>query len=234
VTAKPFRGVHPLTSLLRWAVVVLALGVVAGLTIPQAADVVGRALADQHDSIPWYVSRLLAFLAYLAISASVVYGLLLSTGLLDAITHRAVSFTLHQDLASVGLGLAAVHAALLGLDQSIAFGLGDIVVPFAAPYRPAFVALGQVALYLCAIVVGSFYVRRRIGQRAWRILHYVTFVAFALTTAHGILTGTDTAEPWAWWLYVGATSIVAALLAYRIVTALASRARRTSSRAHAI
>ena len=67
-----------------------------------------------------------------------------------------------------GLGLAAVHGALLALDRSVPFSLTQIAIPGLAPYQPLAVAAGQVALYLMAIVVGSFYVRRRIGQRAWR------------------------------------------------------------------
>ena len=50
-------------------------------------------------------------------AGSVVYGLLLSTKLLDAIAHRPISFSLHQDLAAIGLGLAAIHGMLLGLDH---------------------------------------------------------------------------------------------------------------------
>ncbi len=56
---------------------------------------------------PWYVTRTTALLAYLAITGSVIYGLLLSTKILDRLTHRAVSFTFHQDLASIGLGARA-------------------------------------------------------------------------------------------------------------------------------
>ncbi len=124
-------------------------------------------------------------------TGSVVYGLLLSTKILDAIAHRPITFALHQDLASVGLGLAAVHGMLLALDKTVPFTLAQIAVPGLAPYAPIWVAAGQVAFYLMAIVVGSFYVRRQIGQRAWRTLHYVTFLAFVGATVHGVMAGTD-------------------------------------------
>ena len=102
--------------------------------------------------------------------------------------------------------------------------MAQIAVPGFAPYAPIWVAAGQVAFYLMAIVVGSFYVRRRIGQRAWRTLHYVTFVAFLGATAHGVMAGTDSGTPWAWWIYVGSTIAVVFLLAYRIVTVRRSTA----------
>ena len=90
--------------------------------------------------------------AYIAVAGSVVYGLLLSTKLLDAIAHRPISFSLHQDLAAIGLGLAGIHGMLLGLDHSVPFTIAQILVPGLAPHAPVAVAFGQVALYLVAAV----------------------------------------------------------------------------------
>jgi predicted ferric reductase len=225
-----FRGLDPRTRILRWGLLAVAVGIVLGGSLPSAMTQLAAAAAAQHDSLPWYATRLLAFLSYLAISGSVVYGLLLSTRLLDAIAHRPISFTLHQDLASVGLGLAAVHGMLLALDRSVPFSLAEIVVPFASPYRPLWVGVGQVGLYITGIVVASFYVRRRIGQRAWRALHYLTFLAFIGSTAHGLMTGTDSGSAWAWGIYVGSMVTVVFLLAYRISVSVTARAKGTSRR----
>ena len=159
-------------------------------------------------SLPWYVTRISALLAYLALTASVVYGLLLSTKLLDRIAHRAVSFTLHQDLASVGLALALVHAAVLMIDRSVPYTPLEVVVPFIGPYEPLWVGMGQVALGLTIAVLVSFYLRRRIGQKAWRQLHYVSFLAFLAATVHGLMAGTDSGAPWAFAGYVAAIATV--------------------------
>jgi methionine sulfoxide reductase heme-binding subunit len=216
---QKFVGLDPRTRLLRWGLAALALGVALGGTLPSAVDQLALALATQHDSLPWYGSRVLGFLAYLAIAGSVVYGLLLSTGILDRIAHRPITFALHQDLGSAGLGLAGVHGALLGLDRVVPVSLAELAVPFAAPYRPLWVGIGQVTFYLTLVVVASFYLRRRIGQRTWRRLHYLTFLTFAGATAHGLMSGTDTGAPWALWLYAGVTAGVVFLLTYRIVLA---------------
>ena len=58
--------------------------------------------------------------------------------------------------------------------------------------------------------------RRHIGYRAWRALHYLTFGLFALAMLHGITAGTDTTEPWAKLIYLGTGAGVAALIAYRL------------------
>ena len=226
-----FLGLDPRTRWLRWGLAAIAIGIVLGSTGPRAVDAVQAAWETNRSILPWVVERLFAFMAYIAMTASVVYGLLLSTKILDAIAHRPITFSLHQDLASIGVGFAAIHGMLLALDKTMPFTLAQIAVPGMAPYAPVWVAVGQVAFYLMAIVLASFYLRRRIGQRAWRTLHYVTFLAFVGATVHGVGAGTDSASPWAWWLYVGSTVLVVFLLVYRIALSIGrSRARPTTER----
>jgi sulfoxide reductase heme-binding subunit YedZ len=218
-----YRGLDPRTRLVRWGLFAIAVAVALAVTLPAAVDALLRVAQVAPDRLPWVATRLIGFLSYYAIAGSVIYGLLLSTKILDAIAHRPVTFALHQDLAAIGLGLAGVHAVLLGLDASVPFSLFQILVPFAAPYRPIWVGVGQVALYLVAVVYASFHLRRQIGQRSWRLIHYVTFLAFVGATAHGILTGTDTGAAWAWWSYVVASVAVVFLTVYRVVVAVEAR-----------
>jgi sulfoxide reductase heme-binding subunit YedZ len=75
------------------------------------------------------------------------------------------------------------------------------------------------------VVYASFSVRRRIGQRVWRLLHYTTLLAFAGATAHGLMSGTDTPAAWAFWAYTTASVAVVFLLVYRITLGLAGSLR---------
>ena len=223
-----YRGLSRLQAITIWVIFMVGVGAVVGVTGPRAVTALADLAQIAPSRLPWVATRLVAFLSYFAITGSVVYGLLLSTKILDAIAHRPVSFALHQDLAAIGLGLAGVHAVLLGLDATVPFSLGDMLIPFVAPYRPLWVGIGQLSLYVIAIVVASFYLRRRIGQRAWRLLHYVTFLSFAGATAHGILSGSDSGTAWAWWSYVGATALVVFLTGYRIVIGIVAARQRAS------
>lgn len=221
-----YRGFSSTTVLARWGLVAVAIGIVLGGTAPSALRQLADLLTLQGGMVPWVSSRLLAFIAYGAIAGSVIYGLLLSTKLLDAVAHRPITFTLHQDLAAVGLGLAGIHGALLGLDRTVPASIGELAIPFATTYRPLWVGFGQLAFWISAAVVASFYLRRRIGQRAWRLLHYATFLAFVGATAHGIGAGTDSSGP-ARWIYLGATVVVVFLLTYRIALSTLGRGART-------
>lgn len=220
-----YVGLSPRTRPLRWGLFCLAIGLVMFATAPRAAELaLGWATAHQ-DSLPWYATRILGFLAYGALTLSVVYGLLLSTGILDRIAHRVVSFTLHQDLSAVAIGLTALHGAVLALDTFVPQTVRQLLIPFTGPYRPEWVGVGQVTFYLMVVVYASFSVRRRIGQRVWRLVHYTTLLLFAGATAHGLMSGTDSPAAWASGAYLISTVVVVFLLIYRITLGLASSVR---------
>jgi sulfoxide reductase heme-binding subunit YedZ len=221
-----YRGLSPIQLGTIWVIFMVAVGAVVGATGPRAVSALADLSQVAPSRLPWVATRVVAFLSYFAITGSVVYGLLLSTKILDAIAHRPVSFSLHQDLAAIGFGLAGIHGALLGLDATVPLSLTEMLVPFAAPYRLLWVGVGQLAFYLVGVVIASFYVRRRIGPRTWRLLHYLTFLTFVGATVHGIMSGSDSGTAWAWWSYVGATAMVVFLTGYRVVTGVqASRQR---------
>jgi DMSO/TMAO reductase YedYZ heme-binding membrane subunit len=213
-----------------WVAVAVAVGAVLGATGPTAVERIGAVAAIQPGLLAWYTVRALGFLAYFVLAASVLYGLLLSTKILDTIAHRPVSFALHKDLAIVAMILATLHGALLVFDQSFNFTPRSIIVPFASPYSPITVGIGQLTFYASFVVTASFYVRRHIGQRAWRVLHYVTFLAFIGATFHGIASGSDTGSGWAFWVYLVPTTLSVFLLTYRIVVSVATRVDRSRDR----
>jgi DMSO/TMAO reductase YedYZ heme-binding membrane subunit len=223
------EGLHPRTRRLRWALFLAAIAVVLVGTGGQALEAAGGWLRDEYQRLPWYVIRVSALLAYLALTASVVYGLLLSTGILDRIAQRTVSFTLHQDLSAIGVSLALVHAAVLMIDRSVPYAPAEVLLPFSGPYRPIWVGIGQISLAIGLLVLLSFYARRRIGTKRWRSLHYLSFVAYLGATVHGLMAGTDTAAPGIVVGYAVLLAVVAFLLAYRIVLAGAARRARAAT-----
>ena len=77
------------------------------------------------------------------------------------------------------------------------------------------IGLGQISLYLMAVVLVSYYVRTRIGFQAWRWLHFATFALYALVTVHGLLAGSDTATLWP--LYATSNGVVLFLTVYRLL-----------------
>jgi hypothetical protein len=214
-----YRGLPRPVRVLLWGLVVVAVLYGLSATAGDAIASVQRWLGQESDSLPWYATRVLGFLAYGMLAASVVYGLLLSTGILDAVAHRVVSFALHQELAALGIALTAIHGAVLTLDTFVPASVYQVIVPFATTYRPEWVGIGQLAFFLMVIGYGSFFARKLVGQRGWRLIHYTTFVAYAGATVHGLMAGSDTGSLWALATYAGSGALVAFLFAYRLVLA---------------
>jgi sulfoxide reductase heme-binding subunit YedZ len=115
--------------------------------------------------------------------------------------------------------MLVLHALALLLDQTVRLPLYALLVPLTSPYRPVAVAFGVLAAEVMVLVYWSFSLRRRIGARAWRRLHWLTYAVFIGATAHGLTAGTDTGRGWADAIYLGAAGSVAAATTWRALTA---------------
>jgi methionine sulfoxide reductase heme-binding subunit len=165
----------------------------------------------------WYVIRAAGIVAYLLLTLSMVAGLLVRHRAMPPGRPRVDVFEVHSFLSLLVLGFATFHALMLLLDSYVGFSPTQVLVPFTSSYRPVSVALGTMTLYLSTIIYGSFWLKRFIGQRGWRTLHYGSFLAFAGATYHGILSGADTSAPWMLAIYLVAIAIVVGFLAYRLI-----------------
>lgn len=167
--------------------------------------------------MPWYLSRASGTVAYLLLAGSTVWGLLLSSKLVKDVVPAVLSLAMHNALAWLAISLTAVHGLALLFDSYFTFTPANLVIPFVGPYRPGWVGLGIVGLYLMLVTSLSFYVRRGIGQKRWRQLHFLTFGAFVLVTLHGMMAGTDSGNPGMQAVYWGSGLLVLFLTNYRIV-----------------
>jgi predicted ferric reductase len=174
----------------------------------------------------WYISRAAGLVGYLLLWAAIAWGLVVSTKVTKGLIPAPFSTSVHEFLSLGALAFSGVHAlALLG-DRYIEFGLVDIVYPFAASYRPAWVGLGQLGFYLSVGLTLSFYLRRRISPKTWRSLHYLTFLAYVLVVVHSLASGTDTSAPAIQVMYLGTTAAIVFLVYYRLLTTGQRRGNR--------
>ena len=174
----------------------------------------------------WLASRATGFAAYAALTLEVLLGLLLSTTLADAWIARARTADLHRWLSLGAIGLSFAHGALLLGDRYVRFDALDVLVPFVAPYRTTAVALGVLAAYAALLVHVSSALRARIGTRAWRALHFLSFALYLGATAHGLLAGSDGRATTTRLVYAASAALVLWLTIYRAGSAIAGSARR--------
>ncbi len=180
----------------------------------------------------WYITRATGFTAYLVLFVNMVLGLMMKTKLYDDLVPRWSSFDLHQFTALLALGFLGLHIFSLLFDSFLPFSLTQLFVPGTSTYRPLWIAVGIISLYALVVVTVTFYYRAQIGQRAWRVIHYASFVAFYLVLAHGVFAGSDSPELWAKLTYWVTGVVVAMLTASRFLdagtAASTSRAKTTA------
>jgi len=179
----------------------------------------------KSDPTFWVVARASGLTAYVLLTLSVLAGLILKSRPFGRAVRAASVMDLHRLLALLGLAAFGVHGTALLLDRTVRMPVAGLFVPGASPYRPVAVALGVVAAELMELVTISFSVRKLLGQKAWRLLHWWTYAIFGLATAHGLLAGSDSAQPWARDLYLGAVAAVVFATAWRASYRPARRAR---------
>jgi methionine sulfoxide reductase heme-binding subunit len=166
----------------------------------------------------WLLARASGLTAYVLLTTTVLAGLVLKSRAFGRAVKPAALTDLHRFLTFLALGMLTLHGLALTLDRTVHMPLAGLVVPGFSPYRPVPVALGVLACELAALVAVSFSLRRRIGFRAWRRLHWATYALFLLATVHGITAGTDSSQPWALGLYLGAVGAVVFAATWRALT----------------
>ncbi|MDH5371503.1 MAG: ferric reductase-like transmembrane domain-containing protein [Acidimicrobiia bacterium] len=167
----------------------------------------------------WIVIRASGFIAYLLLAMSAMWGLAVSTDLLGRSASKKGLTFMHESLAVGSLLATAIHMLFLYFDEFVDFGPREIFVPGASNWEPLSVAFGVIAFYALFLITVSFYVRKAIGQKAWRFIHFGSFGVFVGAALHGMMAGTDTGTPAGIGIYVGSIVIILALAMVRAITA---------------
>jgi len=197
-----------------------------GLILSIAAGVGGYALFTWGETVSqlltatdkhfWYLSRASGVIAYTLFWLAVVFGLLLSTRLGKHFNAARV-FALHQYLSLIAVGFAAFHAGILLADNFLNLNLWQILLPSGFQTERVGVALGQLGFWLLFICAFSFYIKKYIGQSAWRWLHFLTFMAYMFISIHVFMVGSDSRALPLLLFYAGSQTLVFLLMTYRLV-----------------
>lgn len=179
-------------------------------------------------SLTWFVIRGSGIMAFALLTASLLWGLLVSSKVLGRAVRAKGLQWLHESLGFGALVATVVHIVAVRQDEYIEFTWPDILVPGASEWEPLATALGVVGLWTLAVVSLSFYAKRWIGQNNWRILHYLSFGTFLAALGHAAIAGTDSGNVFVSALYISSLVTVVALTAIRVLTSAQQRQRTTT------
>ena len=165
----------------------------------------------------WYVTRASGLTGYFLLWLSMVWGFAIPTGLLKPILENVFTYDFHEHLSLLGLGFVLVHVTVLLLDKYLPFSLIQLLIPFVDTYRPFWVGLGILSFYILLLVTLTFYLRQKIGAKAFRTIHVLSLVSYLGTTLHGLFAGTDSALPITMLIYAGTFLVVVFLTVYWLI-----------------
>ena len=173
----------------------------------------------------WYATRATGLVTLLLLTASMLLGIITAGRFATENWPRFLTVGLHRNITLLVLVFLALHVGTTVVDTYTSIPATAAVIPFASSYKAPWLGLGAVAVDLLIAVVLTSLLRRRLGFRAWRRLHWLAYACWPIALAHGLGTGTDRRTLWVFAATLGCAAAVAVAATWRVVTASRTGAR---------
>jgi predicted ferric reductase len=192
--------------------------VAASMILPYWLPGMANSFTGTSPKFYWYLSRGTGFVSLGLLWMSMMLGVGITNKMARIWPGIPPTFAIHEYVSLLGLAFASFHALILLGDAYSKYKLAQLLTPFGSTqYRPLWVGVGQLCFYAWLIVALTFYVRKQIGQKTWRWIHYVSFLCYLGALVHGLTSGTDVGLPWAQYFYWITGGSFLFLLVYRIL-----------------
>ena len=162
----------------------------------------------------WVLSRGAGATALILASASVGFGLVISGKLVKGSGPDRRVY--HEVLSLAVMAAIVVHVAALLADSFLHPSVLDVTVPFVFYYKTLSTSLGIIGGWGMVFLGLSYYVRDRIGNERWKLIHRFTLLVWLGGLVHTFTEGTDRGQLWFIALIVLTTAPTLALLVYRV------------------
>ncbi len=160
----------------------------------------------------WYLTRGSGTVALLLLTASVLLGVMNATRWRTAHWPRFLTYGLHRNVTLLAIAFTAVHVVTTITDAFAPIGWIDAFVPFLTPYRPFWLGMGTLAFDLLLALTITSFLRRHIGVRAWRLVHWLAYASWPVALLHSLGTGSDARTGW-----LAALGVLSGLLVFAAV-----------------
>jgi methionine sulfoxide reductase heme-binding subunit len=173
----------------------------------------------------WYLTRSSGAVSLILLTAALVIGIALVGRVRSERWPRFAVDGIHRAVSLLAIVFLAVHIITAVLDSFAPISLLDAVIPFAGTYRPVWLGLGAAAFDLLLAVTITSVLRERLGYRAWRAVHWLSYAIWPLAIVHGLATGSDLHQGWMTVIYIACAAAFAAAVLTRVVIGWPAQAR---------
>jgi len=169
-----------------------------------------------NDTLLWYTTRGAGAVTLVLLTGMVVLGVLTAVRFETDRWPRLVAAGLHRNLALLSVLFLGLHIVTAVVDPYAHLGWASAIVPFASWYRTFWLGLGTIAAELLLAIVATSLLRRVVGPRGWRTIHWLAYVSWPVAFVHGLGTGTDSGSDW----LLGLNAVSAGAVVVAVVTRL--------------
>jgi len=180
----------------------------------------------------WAFGRVSGIVSLILFTVTLLLGVLTRSGRpLPGLPRFSISL-IHRNTSLLALVFLVLHVGALMLDSYAHLSIADIFVPFLGTYKPFWQGLGTVALDLVIAIVVTSLFRRRIGARAFKVLHWFTYAMWPIALAHAIGNGTNGTSRFFLLFAVGSVAVVLAAVVWRMSSRFIESARAREKAIH--
>lgn len=177
------------------------------------------------DDAMWAFGRISGILALALFTITLILGIVTRSGR-PLIGMPRFSVTLvHRNIALLASAFLVLHVGTLMLDSYAHLNPADVVVPFLGSFKPLWQGLGTVAFDLLIAITITALLRRFIGVRPFRFVHWFTYAMWPIAVAHAIGNGTNGTNAWFLLGSTAACLTVAAAVVWRLTDRFTETAR---------
>jgi methionine sulfoxide reductase heme-binding subunit len=102
---------------------------------------------------------------------------------------RFATLSLHRFSSLLALAFLALHILTAVAGPYARIGLAAVAVPFTSSFARSWLGLGTVATDLMIALILTSLLRRHLGYRGWRMVHWLAYACWPFALAHSIGTG---------------------------------------------
>ena len=147
-------------------------------------------------TLDWYLMRATGVVSLVLLTIVMILGIGTVRRWRPPGAPAFVTAGIHRSISLLSVVFVAVHVVTAVIDPYAAVSVFSAVVPFAASGNPLWVGLGAVSLDLVAALIVSSLMRRRLGARAWRAVHWTAYLCWPVAMAHSLGMGSDVSAGW--------------------------------------
>jgi DMSO/TMAO reductase YedYZ heme-binding membrane subunit len=155
-------------------------------------------LVESETPWVWYTTRVSGLVGFLLLITSIFLGISIRLPFLQKIIKPAYSYNIHSWISLQAVIFAFIHGISLLFDKYLQLNIADVFIPLALTsdtINPKLVAFGIIGFYLMVALVVTSYLKKYIGQKIWRMVHFLNIILYFFVIVHAYYLGTDMKNP---------------------------------------